>query len=288
MADYKMQINYRRLAPRCWRAIDRVVAHVAMALNSIAKATRDDLTLPDAWYHVKPAPDDLADLAQVKDRFRRWVLGCGLRDCAEAIKPVLIEARSHCSVLKLFKSGEVDGEQFTAWNERDLAEGAKFEKRGLPEMILHLRKQYDAELLPESTDGILSINKARNCLVHREGVVDSKEDCSSDGSLTVMWRRIELYVNGQEGERIITPGTDSDLLVEGEALKMRTTDGRRAFSPGDIIVFTPQDFSEMCKTLGEFAEGLANNINDYAMSMGIEIKGDASPDAPLWVMRSTK
>lgn len=48
-------------------------------------------------------------------------------------------------------------------------------------------------------DAISSIRKARNCIVHRQGVIDEKIDCENDKYFELKWFYTKSYVILSDG-----------------------------------------------------------------------------------------
>jgi len=189
--------------------LQRAVDLVAFGLRAAETATATDLSIPGVRGHVTAAQDRALSIEEAQNEFRSWVLANGFRDCVEAIGPTLEWARKFCFIwtrpgdVTIREDGTISlGANITGeeWN-RDIVEGARtFDFMGLPNKLNHLEHKYGF-MLPPLCEHILTLNKARNCLSHRRGIV-SQEDVNdpSGSSLRIMWRRLQLSIKTDEGE----------------------------------------------------------------------------------------
>lgn len=129
---------------------------------------------------------------------------------------------------------------------------------------------------------VLSINTGRNCLVHRGGIVQAQDLDTQEGML-VRWRKWELVVVGVAGERVVTPPA---VVSAGERAGLREVGSSRLFKLGDRVVFSTQEFSELCSTLFRFGQTLVASLEAYARARNIPFtdgqpprKPDTAPDA---------
>lgn len=141
----------------------------------------------------------------------------------------------------------------------------KFHGLGLPGKIDFLVTEYDPSLRPDLTDEVLSINKARNCMVHRNGIV-SALDLNSDEGLLVRWIKMQIITKGPRGQRVVTGG---DIIKAGESVSVQQEASQKLFLAGESISFTTDEFSELCFTTMLFGMQLVDNIDNYARAKGM-------------------
>lgn len=276
--DMRVQVNLASFTPKLVDAILKTLENVAFTLEAAERCPQIEPRLPDAWLQHKR--DHPRDFESLRTDHRRWTLTCGLRDGIELIEPFLIEFRYFCSILTLFDGGhEVMGDEWEAWQKTYLGFWKKFSRSGMAEMIKHLQDTYDPSLFPPFTPHLLAIYKARNCLVHRRGVV-ADDDFNDGGELVVRWLRHEVFVDGPSGRKPITIGSGVDA-AEIANIRRETTTVERRFRAGDLVDLTTQEFSEICSTLAAFARELGSRLEDYAKRLGINSVGDSSLAAPL-------
>ena len=67
-------------------------------------------------------------------------------------------------------------------------------------------------------------------------------------------------VKGSEGERTIVPPA---RIERGETLVRRQGNVSRLFKVGEAVIFSPQEFAELCWTLNWFGRTLVQNLEAY-------------------------
>ncbi len=241
------------------RALQRSVDLVSFGLHAAETAANGSLTLPGAYFQVAAASNEALNFDQAKQEFPPWLVGHGLRDSIEAVGLFLQEVRLVCAVWSL-------GNQTTgaAWMARMVEEAKKFHHRGLPDKLTFLEKEYGLTF-PPLKEQIFSINGARNCIVHRRGVVHD-QDMNSPSGLRVRWRRYQIFVDGPSGRREIVPPA---MVDGGETIRMIEGDVEKVFAKGSVVGFSAQEFSEICWTLLSFGMATVKNLEAHGRAIGM-------------------
>jgi len=249
------------------RAIQRSMDLVSFGLQAADRLEIESLEMPDLHFQVRAAQNLAMEIEQAREEFRTWVLLNGLRDCVDAIGPSLEWARKVCFIWsregevteieegKLRLSGQISGEE---WRAHIIDEARSLEYKSLRDKLDHLQDKYHLPQ-PELSEAILSINKARNCLTHRDGIVgpiDLKD--KSEEELLVKWRKYEFQVRGEEGTRVLELGVP---VQEGGELFIGLVNVSKKFALGDRILFSPAEFVEISMTFLLFAMQIENEIN---------------------------
>lgn len=213
------------------RSLQRIIDLLSFGLLAAERATNGDLTLPGAYFHIATAGNARRSFTAARTEFCTWVLGNGLRECVESISLMLEEARSVCAYWSFGSKATVSVDE---WNQRIVAEGKRFHRLGLPDKVNFLSKRYAPTLIPESIEQIFSLNSARNCLVHRGGIVSDRDQNSDDG-LVVEWTKLELRAGEPGRERVLNPPAD---VAKGEVISIRQTRTRKLFQLGETVTST--------------------------------------------------
>ena len=228
---------------------------VAFGLNTAANAVPHDLPFPSLAFNVMPAKSAAMTVEEARAQFRTWILGNGLRECIDAIGPTLEWARRALFLWSgkgtatrnadggISLTSQITGED---WN-REIALGiAKFDRLSLPDKFDRLERQYGFAR-PDHTDDILSLNAARNCLVHRGGVVGGADVKSSpDGAMHVTWICPELWIVSPTGEKrpLEIPGH----VDAGNQVGFGWAPVSRSFALGSRVEFTLEDYVHITTT----------------------------------------
>lgn len=210
---------------------------------------------------------------QTGEGWTTWMLRNGFRDVAEGIAALLDEVQSTLSIWELFalqRERKIKGDDL---NKMIVRAGKVFHRRGLPEKIETLKKLYDFSLEPEYQSDILSINKARNCLVHRGGLV-STLDTDKDARLGVSWTTLAtIAINDETGEETEVM---SGRVVEGPAkITMRHIKREKTFVVGEHLSFSANEFSEICVCVFRFALWCSEHLEKYARARGFTFDNGA-------------
>ncbi|MFC2012629.1 hypothetical protein ACFLVU_05815 [Chloroflexota bacterium] len=263
MAKYNIKINLSALNAVLQRSIQRTIDIVSLGLISAEQITDTGaLKLPGAFFHVSPAANFHLDFESARTEFKKWALMGGIRDCIEAVNTFLESVHPICFLYSV--GSPLKGE---VWNiGMNSKTRINFHKRGLPSKIDFLVTEYAPILRPELTDEVISINKARNCMVHRNGIVSVLDKNSEDG-LLVRWRKIQFIAKGPNGQRAVTGGS---IVKAGEELSIQQVESHKLFLIGESISFPVEEFSELCLTVMLFGRQLVDNINNYGRTRGIQ------------------
>lgn len=231
----------------------------ALALNALelalAQPERDLTTeLPDTF--VQFGKDARAPSSWRED-VREWILAAAFRDLVECIATFLGEVRHVCALVRL-GSGYVPND---AWASATEGDAKKFHKLGLPDKFTSLHTTFASLTSDATIADILSINGARNCLVHRGGVVGA-EDCKAPDGMRVTWKRLTFAVTAGDSSIPVSSGPvlwPADAQLQG-SIERQT----RMFAQGERIRFSPRELGEIGLTLVLFARETAQNVERWA------------------------
>jgi hypothetical protein len=249
------------------RSIQRTLDLVSFGLQAAEKAKDiDRLLLPGIKFHFSIAENRKLDVESARKEFRQWAIGAGLRDCVEAVSPLMEEARSVCALYLLAEKKRIRTDEL---QKKVFAAMRKYHKVGLPDKIKILKEEYDPILIPELADHILSINAARNCLVHRKGIV-AQQDVNSPEGLLVRWRRKEILVRDDEGNEEVI---ELPYLAEKDVTAcLRFVDAGRVFKLGEAINFSAEEFSDLCMTFFFFGQQMVTNLQKFGEAKGMSFR----------------
>lgn len=125
-----------------------------------------------------------------------------------------------------------------------------FRKLGVAKKIQGLREDLGLELF--FYQHVFSVNRVRNCLVHRMGIV-SPLDVEGDGMLKFTYRALELFSPHPEGSGEIIIDKPGVAGAPGGAIMMRAVDRTREFKVGERILFTHEEVTHVFSMLMQFS-----------------------------------
>jgi hypothetical protein len=260
-----INVNLAAMISELQIAIQRVINLVALGLNANTGLPKGFQKLPGAYFEVSLAQNLSWDEEKSKSEFFKWVLINGFRDASELVNNFLETANRVLSVWELVikQKGEakLTGED---WNEIIINGSKRFHRLGLPDKIKHLSHINFFQLDPELTKQILTINAARNCLVHRKGIV-SERDANIDGELEVRWTKLSLYLKNESGEQEIIP---PQIVEKDNIIAVKNVHISKTFAIGKKIVFSAQEFSDICWCLFLFGQSTTKCVEEIGRNNG--------------------
>ncbi|BCB25964.1 hypothetical protein SKTS_08500 [Sulfurimicrobium lacus] len=273
-----------------------IVVNLDALLGELQRSLQWTINLVSVALKVQVSPDDNSQLrlplgtfattfdqrllwtpTEAMEHHRNWILSNGFRDAIEGLSLFVESAHEVLSYWKLAEQQQggiqLRGED---WN-REIVSGEKsFHRLGLPDKFTHLQREHAVS--PEATllRQILSVNSARNCLVHRNGVVTEK-DITNEASLNVEWRKLVTLLKDEDGEHDLVLGRviekDSWLCIKG-------VDHCTSFRLGERITFTTQEFADVTWGLFLFGSDLVQKISTVGLSKGfIKERDQPAPES---------
>jgi hypothetical protein len=261
-----IQLNPRALSTHLDYTLQRTEQLVRIGLN-IHKPYLATLTIPSKHFGfgIDTFPVWRPPLA--KREFSTWVLTNGFCDIAEAISVVLKQVHHVAWMVRLVDQlGGVNEPKVPEWEQACERAAQQFDRRPLPGKLDHLGSDFGIQFPPRLVREIRSINAARNCFVHRDGIVGEK-DLDETGQLTVYFRHLALTVGPTDAPIEITlPYTKQ----EGDELRLEERDTSKSFSLCMLVTFDSADFSGFCWTAHRFGVYMEKVMLHYCKSHSIK------------------
>jgi|GEM_PF-4194081 len=188
-----------------------------------------------------------------KEQYKNWLIKKGFEDLIKGIEYSLRAAYLYVSILS--RSSELTTRD--DFNKASEEIGKKASKMHVPNMIEkiepHLAKPWSYK------QQILSINKARTCLVHRGGLVTEKDiNDVTEKALKLEWVKLKIFYEKDGDEIEIIKKTVINGGKEGTAIKMRREDNTISFKQGKIINLNYRQFNEFIVTCYHFGMDLVD------------------------------
>lgn len=189
--------------------------------------------------------------------YRNWVLSKGFQDLARGVRSSLEEAYFYITVLKWVPETITFGQLQERLDEvRNRANRTNF-----PDLLSFV----NSELATPMTfaEEFLSIQKVRNCLEHRDGIVSDKDIDEVTGNLKLMVPCIRLVIRADDGtEHLFAPGTiiDTHAYPAGAEVLLRRSTYEKVYTLGEKISFTSQEFTEIAMSCYLFAQDLGGKL----------------------------
>lgn len=220
---------------------------LSLTLATIDNADLDDPPdLPTGFFRLKfPGPNVSAD--DRRAAYGSWLLAKGFQDISRGVRESLEAAYIFIECVNL------PDQRSTIEVFRNIQKSAN----GLP----------FPELLNRVNDGLsdplhfeqefLSLQKVRNCLEHRNGVVSEKDINHENRFMRLSLPRLKMFIE-REGEEVeLYP----NMRVEaGELVVFRREIRERDFRVGERITFNAAEFDEIASACFFFANDLGHKL----------------------------
>lgn len=242
--EVKIKVNLPAVLRQMQVQLQRLSDLVTIGLAGALKVAKTDYDVAPEFMSLQIASNERMPFEAARDDFQAWCLKNSFKEAIDLVSAFLEECRTVATLFRL--AGRCSGAD---WNRGLVTEKQKFHDFGFPRKIEHLRKQFGVASKLEAH--VLSLNRARNCLVHRLGVV-SEKDVDASGKLVMTWHSLSLIIvdNATKVETAVTQPT----LIESEStLQARIGPHQREFAVGERIQLSHHEHSSTILTYYVFA-----------------------------------
>jgi hypothetical protein len=188
--------------------------------------------------------------------YESWLLAKGFQDLARGIRETLQEAVFYLDVVswgpRRTSLQQIEDDIATI---RKHASGLPF-----PKMLARVNSGLREPIAFDAA--FLSIQRARNCLEHRGGIIASQDIDQDDTALTLSFPRIKMFYmrQGEEIELRQDERLDpKDGQLEVQILGRLETRSKR-YEHGERIALTASDFGEIAMACHFFASDVAQKL----------------------------
>lgn len=255
-----MRIDFEGIQERMLVGARRAAVFLGLGVNAARDPEFSAYGLTDiADMQLIRSNHDESAVRSFKLEFESWIAGNGLRELLEAFAHFLDQSFEACLTVR-----EVQR------NKRMPAFEAirKFDRETFPNKLGLIHQEF--QVTPERSSFLISLQRARNCLTHRRGVVGSR-DCNNSDTLVVNWRGMDIVVREPTGVETHLPTAimGSTILKDGGDVLLRFVDRECRFTQGDVLRVEPRDLAEICWYVVQESKRLTGSAISYAKSCGV-------------------
>lgn len=228
------------------RAVRDTVETIGLALSALATANLSEApSIPDAFPQFRYGTEQRST-EERKAAYTAWLLSKGFQDLSRGIREMLEEAYLYVGMYKMVGQSATWGDVEARRKE---ASDLKF-----PPLLAKI----NAELLSplKFTDEFLSLQKVRNCLEHRAGVV-SERDIGPDGWLRLVLPAFAMFAEEDGHDVEIYPGY---FAKKDTPLKFKRISRERSYRAGERITFAPKEFGEIAHSCWLLSVDVGNRL----------------------------
>jgi hypothetical protein len=219
---------------------------------------------------IQLIPDDLSEetVKHFKEEFRLWVEAGGFRELVDTFINYLDSIYESCLLMKTTQERSL----LAKLSKRNL----DYRKNGLPNKFKELSEFFG--VVPFKESYLLSLNRARNCLTHRRGIVGEDDFLHGDSEFTIKWLGLDLFIQEPDGKKHFLYGKQQEGLVlkNGGDVMLGFIERIRTFSRGDKLIFSTRDLAEICWYYEYESKKLLESVICFANTLGIQIKNNVN------------
>lgn len=181
----------------------------------------------------------ITEITKSKSLFKDWLLKNGFEDINNAIRTTMERLFVYKSIeAKLKEDPNFDFEEL----QGELA--IKANKENFPNLMKRVNGFFEKPL--DYTDSMMSLNNARNCFVHRNGIVGEKDlNNEAIDKLEILGNRFKMFFKKGNEEIIAELGKPGP---ENAALMLGAENFKIEFEKGQKIDFTLKEFLAIINT----------------------------------------
>lgn len=259
-----VNINLDGLRSELRRALQRIIYLVSAGLQTTENIEAEKLQLPTNGIKMTYAKNMKYTSEEIREHYRAWLMTNGFRDSIECVSAFLESAHQVLSFWQLAGHQKKKEVKISDLNEIVVSATKKFHRLGFPNKIDHIKKDHGIDLQDHFIVQLISINAARNCFVHRHGIV-ADLDVTVDNKLEVNWTRLQLVLTNEDGEREAVFG---EVMEKDSILGIRSVGETKSFEKGTAVEFSVKEFSDITWTFFLFSEDLVTKLQTYGLQQG--------------------
>lgn len=237
--------------------------------------------IPEAPFQVNPHPTWALEPAKAKVHFHSWIIGNGLRELIDTATVNFLEAAFlDCETLMFLNERGMEGlegRELEEFNSRLTVARTKFRKSPMNQKLGHLKKEYGLNLDSTMEECLLSIQRARNCFTHNQGLVTTSDFNQSAGEVGLPVMFVVVNITRQAGGAPSLIKTLEDI-GSGGVYMFGSNLLKKVFGAGARLVFSPKEFTEIALTLFIFAQVVAEVLFVHASDLGYHLSDDAEEE----------
>lgn len=237
----QLQLNGAAVVAPVYRAVRNTNEVLSFALDAIEKADLLSVPpIPGGMIGFSLGPPEPVDVVERKETYTNWLLSKAFQDLARAMNEALQEAYCYVEMFSWPGGRSTLGELQKKVD--DLKTTAN--KKHFPELLQHVGDRLHTPL--NFSEEYASLQKVRNCLEHRGGVV-SDRDVDAAGKLRLRFPTFQIVIRKFDGTEVAVE-QQADAFVEGgESIAFRVGRIEKEYSLGERISLTPLNYIQIAQ-----------------------------------------
>lgn len=258
-SERRITVTFNRngVARPILRALRDTLDVVSIGINAIGSADLSNLPEIHEGFSFKFNSDNRTDDRRKAD-YSAWILARGFQELIRGVRQALEEAFLYLEGVKRARDKTMP-EEWGEFQRVFRSASIRAKKANFPGLLNAVKDGLTESLTFEKH--FKSLQRARNCLEHRDGVVG---DADVDNDLQVMrlsFPRMKIFYT-KHGEEI---EVERGALIEGEdgrgaRIGLRVVTEFKEFRLNERIILTPKEFSDIGWGCWAFSEELVRKL----------------------------
>ena len=198
-----------------------------------------------------------------RDDFHRFVFSKGIQEIARGIRQSLEEAYCYCEVLDWIEGRRAFQTTVGEYNQRITQARRSAGQSNFPDLLVRVNRRLSSPL--QFDQEFSSLNKVRNCIEHRAGVV-SAIDTGGAETLTLTLPRLKTFILIDDVEVELYRGL---RIEEDSTVSIRRDRKTWQFPIGSSVNFSRTDLIEICVSSYYFISDLSLRLPDFPTGGGV-------------------
>ncbi len=259
-----IHINLAALQATFFRRLQHQLDVIKVLQVGCEQVTAQQVAEQPAFGSFVPANGAQLKHEDAKAEAQDWLLRGFLRDAIEATGLFLDECLQVCEVLSLAATGSAKAGEL----DRMVHELPRLNhKLHLPQKLEKLDKKFG--IVNRFNTNVLSLNKARTCVVHRLGIV-SNLDADETGLLKVTFQHAKFVARGEHTGQQLVIDRPGIVTTEDSILELHFDDSERLFKLGERVQLQAHELYDTIITLWRFGQTAAKELEAYGKLLRIQ------------------
>lgn len=250
----QVNLNGNGVVAPVFRAVRDSLEVLGFALDAIEKADLAKVPpIPSGMMGFGLSSPEPVDLVERKGTYTNWLLSKAFQDLARSVNEALQEAYFYVEMLAL-PGGTMTWGEFQKLMKRIRTTANKMH---FPELLKHVGDRLNMPL--NFAEEYSSLQKVRNCLEHRAGVV-SERDLDANGKLKLRFPTYEVFIKGGDGTEVVIAQQEEIFVEAGGVVGFRVSRVEKEYKLGERVVLTPFDFARIAQGCLAFCADLGGKL----------------------------
>lgn len=252
----KLTLNPQGVINPVLRAFHDAVEVVTISVEAIDNADLSQPIVAKGRVHLtltdpNPKPD-----AERRAEYRNWLVAKGFQEYARGVRATLEEAYFYNALIVRARDSNPgttnDWDAFQVEMNKIRTKGGNL---GFPALMREVSKNLTSPLNFENE--FLSLQKVRNCIEHRQGMVGLEDVDEKTNTLKLSFPRLKITTESEGKETEIGIGS---FVEKDSVLKIQFASELREFKLAEKVIITAQDFADIGWGCWAFADELGKKL----------------------------